>query len=289
MERGPLTELLIERFETLPPQLKVAARFVLDHPDDVALMSMREQAGQAGVSHSTMMRLARWLGLNGYEEMRALYAEALRESRLSGHADVLHDYPDGEESNYSTVGRVADTLAAQVAALGDYVNARQLLAAADRLASARRLFSLGFRREHAVAHHFASTLVMTGRQVALLDGIGGTGIELLGDAGPEDAMLAFALKPYARATVEIAQQAQRRGVAVVAVTDSSVSPLARLASESLIVTASSQSCFQSVVPALAAAEILAALIVARDGAGAEQALRAAEERLAALNVYWKSP
>ncbi|TIU25817.1 MAG: MurR/RpiR family transcriptional regulator, partial [Mesorhizobium sp.] len=74
MEKGPLAELLVERFENMPPQLRVAARFVLDHPKDVALMSMREQAHQAGVSHSTMMRLARWLGLDGYEDMRSLYA-----------------------------------------------------------------------------------------------------------------------------------------------------------------------------------------------------------------------
>ncbi|TIV11494.1 MAG: MurR/RpiR family transcriptional regulator, partial [Mesorhizobium sp.] len=75
-----MAELLVERFENMPPQLRVAARFVLDHPKDVALMSMREQAHQAGVSHSTMMRLARWLGLEGYEDMRSLYARALRET-----------------------------------------------------------------------------------------------------------------------------------------------------------------------------------------------------------------
>ncbi|WP_244421571.1 MurR/RpiR family transcriptional regulator [Allomesorhizobium alhagi] len=67
MEKGPLADLLLERFENMPPQLRVAARFVLDHPKDVALMSMREQARQAGVSQNTMMRLARWLGLEGYQ------------------------------------------------------------------------------------------------------------------------------------------------------------------------------------------------------------------------------
>lgn len=44
MKKGPLSDLLVERFETMPPQLQRAARFVLDHPQDVALMSMRELA-----------------------------------------------------------------------------------------------------------------------------------------------------------------------------------------------------------------------------------------------------
>jgi hypothetical protein len=61
----------------MPPQLQMASRFVLNHPDDMALMSMREQANRAGVSHRTMMAagaVARSEQLGG---MRALYATVL--------------------------------------------------------------------------------------------------------------------------------------------------------------------------------------------------------------------
>ena len=78
MKKGPMTDMLVEELEAMPPQLKAAARFVLEQPTDVALMSMREQARRAGVSHTTMVRLAAWLGLDSYEELRAAYAEALR-------------------------------------------------------------------------------------------------------------------------------------------------------------------------------------------------------------------
>jgi DNA-binding MurR/RpiR family transcriptional regulator len=289
MEKGPLAELLVERFETMPPQLRVAARFVLDHPKDVALMSMREQAHQAGVSHSTMMRLARWLGLEGYEDMRSLYAKALREpGHLSAGSGRLDPQQDGD-SGYSTVGVVADALAAQIASLGEYGNATQFIAAANVLAGCRSLFSLGLRSEHAVAHHFAQTLSFLGSQVTLLDAVGGTGVDALRRAGDGDAVLAISLTPYSRAAIETARQAARRGVAVVAITDSSVSPLAQVARESIVVTASSQAFFRSMAPALAAAEILAALIAAKSGTNAEDAVREVEEELAALDVYWKPP
>jgi hypothetical protein len=42
-------------------------------------------------------------------------------------------------------------------------------------------------------------------------------------------------------------------------------------------------------PALAATEILAALIAAKSGANAEGKAREVEEELAALDVYWKPP
>ena len=45
-------------FDTLPPQLKEAARWVIDHPADVALLTMREQARRAGIPPATLTRLA---------------------------------------------------------------------------------------------------------------------------------------------------------------------------------------------------------------------------------------
>lgn len=287
MEKGPLAEQLVERYEAMPPQLRVAARFVLDHPKDVALMSMREQAHQAGVSHSTMMRLARWLGLDGYEDMRSLYAKAMREP--SGISMRLPEAQLAGDGGFSTVGVVADVLAAQIASLGEYGNATQFIAAANVLAGSRKLFSLGLRSEQAVAQHFAHTLSFLGREARLLDASGAMGIDALRGAGDGDAMLAISLAPYSRATIEVARRAAERRVAVVAITDSSVSPLARMARESIIVTTGSQSYFRSMAPAFAATEILAALIAANSGANAEGKAREVEEELAALDVYWKPP
>lgn len=287
MKKGPLEELLLERFDSLPPQLQVASRFVLDHPDDVALMSMREQAIRAGVSHSTMMRLARSLGLNSYEDMRALYAKGLREPEQEFDISDLPDSGEGGPSGISLVGRMSDTLAAQVARLGDYTNATQLMAAAEVLAGGRRLFSLGLRAEHAVAHHFTHMFSALGEPATLLEGAGGTGVEFLRDAGPEDVMLAISLEPYMRATIEVARQATDRGVAIVGITDSQVSPLARLARESVIVTARSHSGLQSMVSAMAVAEILAGLTAAHRGVDVEEALRKTKGQLAAFDIYWK--
>ncbi|WP_295806558.1 MurR/RpiR family transcriptional regulator [uncultured Nitratireductor sp.] len=287
MKQGPLAELLIERFETMPRQLQMASRYVLDHPDDVALISMREQANRAGVSHSTMMRLARTLGLKSYEDIRALYARELR----NPHAEADFTTPIGiegvEQGVFSRVGSMSDTLAAQVASLGEYISAKQLLAAGDTLAGARRLFCLGVEAEHAAAHYFAHALSLLGEDVALLDSGGGTGVGPLRHAGEGDAILVIGLEPYARVTVEVARKAVDLGVTLVAVTDSPVSPLARAAHQSLIVTARSQSGFCSVVPAIAAVELLAGLIADQRGIDVEGALSRAKKELAAFEVYWK--
>lgn len=78
MQANPLSDRIVEAFETLSGQLQLAARYVLEHPSDVALLSMREQARQAGVQPATMTRLAKHLGFSGYEDVRQLYADAMR-------------------------------------------------------------------------------------------------------------------------------------------------------------------------------------------------------------------
>src|SRR5437764_4913983 len=65
-------------FDQLSRQLQEAARWVIDHPADVALLTTREQARRAGVTPATMTRLAQRIGLEGYDEVRKLYADAVR-------------------------------------------------------------------------------------------------------------------------------------------------------------------------------------------------------------------
>jgi hypothetical protein len=58
MISAPLTKKIVQAFDALSGQLQSAARFVLDHPHDVALKSMRDQARAANVKPATMTRLA---------------------------------------------------------------------------------------------------------------------------------------------------------------------------------------------------------------------------------------
>lgn len=289
MEKGPLSELLVERFETMPPQLQVAARFVLDHPQDVALMSMREQANQAGVSHSTMMRLARWLGMDGYEDMRSLYARALRE-RGAGEG-LRHGQPSQQDLDYPAAGIVADMLAAQVASLGEYGSAVQFLAAARLVAKSSSVFGLGFGASHSVASHFVrivAPLLGEGGKATLVADSGHAGAETLLNARVGDVVLAIGAAPYERATIDFARQAASQGASVLAITDSSVSPLARMARETLVVTSNSGSFFPSMVPAFAAVEILAALAAPLSDVDAAEKLKQSQEQLAAFGIYWKA-
>ena len=76
---------IVERIKTaldhgMPVQMQAAARFIMDQPSEVALLSMREQARKAGVPPATMTRLAQRLGFSGYQDLKDAYVEAVRDN-----------------------------------------------------------------------------------------------------------------------------------------------------------------------------------------------------------------
>src|SRR5580698_2693971 len=76
-------KLISERYQSLPPKLRVAARYVLDAPKEVAIQSMRSVAANAGLQPAAMLRFARELGFDSYESFRALYVSWLSSSEMT--------------------------------------------------------------------------------------------------------------------------------------------------------------------------------------------------------------
>ncbi len=289
MDSAPLTTTIIEAFNSLPAQLKLAARYVLDHPHDVALLSMREQARRANVTPATMTRLAQQLGLEGYDALKAAYAEAVRDggigfTRRAG-VQVENQKLKGDEA------LAADMLGAgahQFAQMANPDTIARLAAAARDLGAAGRIYCLGMRSSHAVAWHFSYILSLFSESGVLLDGTGGTSVDRIRHATPKDALVAISVAPYTRATLEIAEYAAARRVPLIAVTDSEVSPLAQIARHKLIVPVESPSFFHTMAPAFALAEMLAVLIAGRGGEAALEALRKADAQMIDFNTHTHS-
>jgi DNA-binding MurR/RpiR family transcriptional regulator len=284
----PLTERLIGEFERMPARLQAAARFVLDQPEDVALLTMREQARRAGVPPATMTRLAQRLGLAGYDEIRTSYAAAIRKN-AAGYAEKAADLVGrrGRRQWETLTRETAQALAHHVGALGDPAVATQLAAAAVDLAEASHIYCLGLRSSFPPAFIFHYICGMAGCPVTLLDGAGATGADALAAATARDALLVASVKPYTRLTVDAARQAKAAGLRLVAITDSAVSPLASLAHHAILVGTASPSFFDSKTAALAAAEILAMLVTVRGGERSLTAVTARERYLASVDAYWQ--
>ena len=289
MDRGPLTERIIETFDDMPEQLQAGARYVLDRPRDVALLSMREPARQAGVQPATMTRLAKRLGMGGYDDVRELYAAAVRDGDLGfaskAGVQVLSQKLKGDKA---LAADILTSISHQIQQLATPAGLERIVDAAKALAAARRIYCLGLRSSHSIAWHLHYVLTLVGDRSVYIDGIGATGSDALARATNKDVLLVAGVLPYPRLTVELAEYAVAQGIAVVAITDSEVSPLAQIAQHTVIVSTESASFFHAMSPAFAVAEVLGAIIAGRSGDAALASLRHLEGHFAALNTHLKS-
>lgn len=289
MQTSPLADQIVQAFDTMSEQLQAAAQYVLNQPHEVALLSMREQARQAGVQPATMTRLAKHLGFAGYEDIRQRHADAMR-GDVTGFAGRVGAQAKSQKLKGDQV-LAADMLggiAAQVSQLSQPQSLEMLVEAARLLGTARRIYCLGLRSSHSPAWHLHYILSLAGKHSIMLDAVGGIGADALGSASAGDVMVAVSVLPYTRQTIEIADYAGEASVPLIAITDSLVAPLAQLAACTLVVPTESPSFLHTMSPAFVVAEVLGALVAGQAGDAAGAALAAVDRQSAALNIHLKT-
>lgn len=281
-------QLIDQAFESLSPELQRAARWLRQHQAALALHSMRTSARAAGVSPATMTRLAQRLGFDGFEGLRKPFARQLagnQPTSLSRQAPA--GSPMRADLDPATrLNLLQQTNVASVMALN---SPAQIEAAADALLAARNVYFLGMRVCHGVAFHLHYVYGLLAANGTLINDLGGTMTDQITRLARDDVLVAISQSPYTRQTVEGVQLALDQRAGVVALTDGSLSPIARRAEHVLLFESTTSSFFQSISGAEAVAEALLATLAARGGLAAQRRLRQMQEHLRRTRAYWERP
>jgi DNA-binding MurR/RpiR family transcriptional regulator len=284
--KADVEKLISERYQSLPPKLKVAARHVLDAPRDIAIQSMRSVAADAKLQPAAMLRLARELGFDSYESFRALYVNWLSSGEMTfvARAKSLRKrrVSDGQEKLFA---EMYDTEVVGLDRTLGAANAAAFEAAKKVLVAARRFYVLGLRSLFPAAYYLDYACRLFSDKSVLVTGVGGAIADELRRATAKDVLVVFSFEPYARLTVEAVQYAVERHVKIVAVTDSVVSPIAESASVVLLAPNAGPALVPSILPAMAAAQALANLMVTAGGAATLGEIARSDAQLHRLQAY----
>ncbi|MEM9784198.1 MAG: MurR/RpiR family transcriptional regulator [Pseudomonadota bacterium] len=281
----PMTRLR-EGLGDLPPEQRKAAAYVLEHPRDVGLSTVREIAEAAQVTPNTVVRMAQAAGFEGYEALRAPFREALRAGTLDfpGRARWLQETARGgglgpllAEMAASAIRNIEESFAA--------TSAEALDAAAADLWGAHQVFVLGVGVNNANARNF-TYLASTGMvRFHAIPRVGNAAVDDLAFASASDAMIAISSRPYRAEVVAATRVAREQGLRVVAITDSPASPLTALADHAFTVSSETPQFFPSSVATLALLETLLSFVIARAGEGIVERVERFHRRRHELGLY----
>ena len=290
------------RIDAHLPRLTKAERrvaaVVADDPEAVAFGTVADVARRAGASGATVVRLAAKLGFDGFVELQAaVRQEMARRLRPASErirrpvpGDVLDSTLAVEMANVAATLEGVDRAAfdravrlltgpARFGPAGE--EGAAVRSGRGRRAGGGRVLVLAGDASSAVASLFAGELSMLRPGVVLAGGSEVRVARLLADVGPSDVVVAVDLARYDRAVVDAAGRAAAAGVALVALTDSALSPLATVAAASFTATVDGAGPFDSHVGLLALANALLAGVAAR-------LRRSATDRLDQVESAWRT-
>ncbi|CUX47247.1 MULTISPECIES: MurR/RpiR family transcriptional regulator [Rhizobium/Agrobacterium group] len=262
-----LIRLIHDRHDQMSKTYQRISVYLTQNPNEVAVHSVNTIAERHNIHASSFVRFAQSLGYKGFKELQALFQKRLAtaapgfEARVRALDDELQSREDRSE-----YGFLHDLVVRDIASLQDLlerISAEQLGTAADLIEAAGTVYLVGQLRSAPVAELLRYILTMLGKQCILLDPGGGLATHMARTMRTGDVLIAVSFRFYATEVVNIVEEAEKIGVPTVAISDSTLSPLAKSAKVLFAVPEHDYSFSRSLAAPMCLAQALAVAVAAR--------------------------
>ncbi|MFW6138944.1 MAG: MurR/RpiR family transcriptional regulator [Spirochaetota bacterium] len=217
-------------YHVLKSAERKALDFLLAYPEKVKQLTITEFSDQAGCSEATVVRLARRLGYEGYTEMKADFAQSMKNNNSIGYEDIKWDDPPFtvfEKVVKSTVAALHDSL--------DIMNSEDYKKAVDAIYHANQIMFCGLGDASFVALEAQYRFLRAGKNsFAASD----PDLQLIYGSKLQkgDVLIAISYTGRSRTIIDVVKQAKQSGATVIAITNFPISPIAKQA-DIVLVTA----------------------------------------------------
>jgi len=224
-----LIRLIHDRFEQMSKTYQRIAEYLTQNPNDVAVQSVNSIASNCGIHASSFVRFAQSLGYSGFKDLQALYQARLstaapgfeaRKKALEGELSLRQDQ--------SELGFLRNLVIRDIASLQDLldkISGEDMARAAEMIEKAETVYLIGQLRAEPVVTLLRYILTMLGRPCVLLDTSGGLATHMARNMKDTDVLIAVSFRFYATEVVNVVEEVSKAGVPIVAISDSTLSPL----------------------------------------------------------------
>lgn len=226
-----LIRVIHERYDTMSRGYQSIALYLTQNPNDVAVRSVNAIAERCGVHASSFVRFAQALGYTGFKDLQRLFQKRLSTAAPGFEARVKA--LEGElvaRDDHTGHGLLRNLVARDVAslqALLSDISPDDMARAAAFLERADAVYLIGQLRSAPVVDLLRYVLTMLGKRCVLLDPSGGLATHMARTIGPGDVLVAVSFRFYATEVVNVVESVSARGNTIIAITDSTLSPLAK--------------------------------------------------------------
>lgn len=261
-----LIRLIHDRYDDMSKSYQKIAQYLTQNPNDVAVLSVNAIGQKCGIHASSFVRYAQSLGYKGFKELQQVFQRRLSTAAPGFDARVKALEAELGGAREGDRGLLRDLVARDVASLQDLlanIEPSALALAASLLEQANTVYLLGQLRSEPVVELLRYVLTMLGKRTVLLDASGGLATHMAKVARTDDVLFLVSFRFYATEVVNIAEATAARGVPIIAMTDSTLSPFAKLAKVLLAVPEHEYTFSRSLAAPMCLAQALCVGLAAR--------------------------
>ncbi|MBW1715652.1 MAG: MurR/RpiR family transcriptional regulator [Deltaproteobacteria bacterium] len=278
-----ILDKISDTFQELTPTQRKVAQYVYHNINEAFLLNSFQIAKTANVSEATVTRFLTNLGFSGFSEFKREIARQVLESfsttqrlaksaeDLKARCNVFSEILQGDIENIQTLtATISDQLFEQ---------------AVNELCSARSIYVLGLRSSYALAFYLTFDLRFFLNKVILIKpGIGDMPEQVLG-VTKDDVLVVISFRRYTRESFDIAEKIKKRAGSVIALTNSELSPVAKLADVTLVASTNIPTYIESYTAPMSLINALITAIALRKKDQAISALNKLETTLEEFQTY----
>ena len=246
-----------ENMSTFSKGQKLIANYILQSYDKAAFMTASKLGKTVNVSESTVVRFAAELGFDGYPSMQKTLQEMIRNKLTSIQRVEVSNERIG---NQDIMTMVMQSDIEKIRLTLDETDRSSFNEAVSAISSAKKIYILGVRSASVLADFISFYFRFMFDNLVSVDTTSISEVfEQILHISADDVFIGLSFPRYSKRTVKAMQFAKDRGAKVIAITDSKVSPLTKMADVSLLAKSDMASFVDSL---LAPLSLVNALIVA---------------------------
>lgn len=264
---------------------KLIANYILQSYDKAAFMTASKLGKTVNVSESTVVRFAAELGFDGYPSMQKTLQEMIR-NKLTAIQRV--EVSKERIGNQDVMTMVMQSDIEKIRMTLDETDQVSFNQAVTAIANAKRIYVLGVRSASVLANFISFYFRFMFDNLVSVDTSSISEVfEQIVHISADDVFIGLSFPRYSKRTIKAMQYAKDQGAKVVAITDSKVSPLTKIADVSLLAKSDMASFVDSLVAPLSLVNALIVAISREKAVHLESSLNRLESIWEEYDVYEK--
>lgn len=227
-----IMELILARKDKLSKGHKKIAEYILENSEDATFMTAAELGARLEISESTVVRFADKLGLKGYPELQDKLQQWTRQKLQTV---TMPTFSTKTVDHWGVIATVMQSDMQKIYETMEGLSEESFSIAVDAILNAKHVYIVGLRNSAPLASFFYFYLNMIRRDVILLDTTSSTEMfEQMIRIDEEDVFIGISFPRYSMRTLKAMEFARDRRAKVIAITDSTRSPMTMYSSIHLL-------------------------------------------------------